>query len=92
MRRTPLSGGKSVYFYLKPSTMQERQFINIDNDKGSLTDPDIRRIAGMDSPAFNGFNPCIYSYIENGLTTFTEAKTVSFSVEIKYYVQFRSSC
>lgn len=92
MRRISLTGGKSIYFYLKPSTLQEKQFVNIKNGKDTVTEPDLRRIAGMDTQVFNGFNPCIYSYVENGLTSSTVNKNISFSVEIKYYVEFRNSC
>lgn len=91
-KKTSLTGGKTVYFYYRPANLQERQYINIDNDAKDQNITDLVRLTGMDVVTFNGFNPCIYSYMEKSAAAESTQTSVVVSVEVKYYVQFRNSC
>lgn len=90
-RKTSLTGGKTVYFYYFPLTLQEKTFINIDQDY-YIDNTDLEKLSAMDSDTFNGFNPCIYSYIEKSAAAESSQTSVVVNVEVKYYVEFKSSC
>lgn len=91
-RKTSLTGGKTVYAYYRPASMQERQFINIDEDRGTNVYGEMKRLIATDNYNFNGFNPCIYSYMEKSAAAESSPTSVVVNVEIKYYVEFKSSC
>lgn len=90
-KKISLTGGKTVYYYYYPTSIQEKEFINIDDDNLSSSLA-IYNLDALNSINFNGFNPCIFSYIEKSATAETEPTSVVVSIEVKYYVEFRSSC
>lgn len=91
-RKTSLTGGKTVYMYYRASGIQERMFQNIDPDESSEVPIDIDFLTSVDNNVFNGFNPCIYSYIEKSAAAESTQTSVVVNVEVKYYVEFKSSC
>lgn len=91
-RKTSLTGGKTVYLYYRPASIQERQFINIDEDRDKENYDDLMRLIATDNPNFNGFNPCIYSYIEKSAAAENTPTSVVVNIEVKYYITFKSSC
>lgn len=91
-RKISLTGGKTVYLYYRPASIQERQFINIDVDRSTENYDDLVRLTATDNLMFNGFNPCIYSYIEKSAAAEQTQTSVVVNIEVKYYVTFKSSC
>lgn len=91
-RKYSLTGGKSIYLYLRPYTAQEKMFTRIANDNGTEgIHPRIYYLYGACGEGYNGFNPCIYSYIEKSAEASTTETNILLNVEIKYYVEFRNS-
>lgn len=91
-RKVSLTGGKTVYMYYRASGIQERMFQNIDPDESSEVPIDIDYLTSVDNNVFNGFNPCIYSYMEKSAAAESSPTSVIVNVEVKYYVEFKSSC
>lgn len=93
-KKTSLTGGKTIHYYYYPVSLQEKQFINIDYDYVDDTKrlDELRRLKAMDGLYFNGFNPCIYSYMEKSAATTNSVTTVIVNVEVKWYVEFKNSC
>ena len=91
-RKVSLTGGKTVYMYYRASSIQERMFQNIDPDESTATPVDINYLSPISSDVFNGFNPCIYSYIEKSAAAEQTQTSVVVNVEVKYYIEFKNSC
>ena len=88
-RKISLTGGKTVHYYFYPTSIQEKLFINLDNDDGLAPSTGLDAIENTN---FQNFNPCIYSYIEKSAAVENSTTSVIVSVEVKYYVEFKSSC
>ena len=89
-RKSSLTGGKTIYFYFKPSSIQEKMFLSIDADAYATTGP-VQYLPATYHVSFDNFNPCIYSYMEKSAAVANSPTSVILNVEIRYYVEFRSS-
>lgn len=88
-RKYSLTGGKTIYSYYRPASMQEKMFMPIDVDGNGQTYEVITNVNAGDNN-FSGFNPCIYSYMEKPSADSQEVN-IPVNVEIKYYIEFRNS-